>query len=49
VSHQRVFTRLPAKDAVIDVECEARDAEQIARLVDTLHEEGFSVDPVAID
>jgi threonine dehydratase len=49
VSHQRVFTRLPAKDAVIEVECEARDAAQIARLVDTLHEEGFSVEPVAID
>ena len=26
VKHQRIFTRLPAKDTVIEVECEARDS-----------------------
>ncbi len=49
VNHQRIFTSLPAKDAAIDVECEARDAEQIRRLVDALQDQGFAVHPVAIE
>jgi threonine dehydratase len=49
VYHQRIFTRLPAKDAAIDVECEARDAEQITRLVEALHDQGFQVHPVDIE
>jgi threonine dehydratase len=49
VYHQRVFTSLPAKDAAIDVECEARDAAQIGRLTDALHEAGFVVHTVAIE
>jgi threonine dehydratase len=49
VYHQRIFTSLPAKDAAIDVECEARDADQITRLADALHAEGFKVHPVAIE
>jgi threonine dehydratase len=49
VSHQRVFTSLPAKDAAIDVECEARDAAQMTRLVEALHEAGFVVHTVAIE
>jgi len=49
VYHQRVFTSLPAKDAAIDVECEARDAAQLDRLAAALHEEGFKVHPVAIE
>ncbi|MEA3036759.1 MAG: threonine dehydratase [Sphingomonadales bacterium] len=48
VYHQRVFTTLPAKDAFIDIECEARDAAHIQALVDALHEAGFSVHPVEI-
>ena len=43
IYHQRVFTSLPAKDAEIEVECEARDAAQISRLSDALHEAGFVV------
>ena len=31
INHHRIFTRLPAKDTVIEVECEARDAEAIDR------------------
>ena len=27
-NHHRIFTRLPAKDTVIEVECEARDARR---------------------
>jgi threonine dehydratase len=49
VYHQRVFTSLPAKDAAIDVECEARDAAQIERLTGALHAAGFIVHPVAIE
>lgn len=49
VSHQRVFNRLPAKGAEIEVECEARDAAQLERLVAALHEDGFQVHTVAID
>ncbi|MEA3039779.1 MAG: threonine dehydratase [Sphingomonadales bacterium] len=48
VYHQRVFTTLPAKDAFIDIECEARDAAHLQALVDALHEAGFSVHPVEI-
>ena len=48
IYHQRIFTPLPAKDAFIDVECEARGAEHIERLVDDLHGEGFKVHPVEI-
>lgn len=49
VYHQRIFTSLPAKDAAIDVECEARDAAQLDRLSDALHAAGFIVHPVAIE
>ena len=35
-NHHRIFTRLPAKDTVIEVECEARDAEAIETLVQRL-------------
>ena len=49
VYHQRIFTSLPAKDAAIDIECEARDSEQMRRLVDALQDEGFKVHPVEIE
>jgi threonine dehydratase len=48
VYHQRVFTALPAKDAFIDIECEARDAEQLQKLVAELESAGFNVHPVEI-
>jgi threonine dehydratase len=48
VYHQRVFTTLPAKDAFIDIECEARDAEQLDRLQSELQEQGFPVHPVEL-
>jgi threonine dehydratase len=48
IYHQRVFTSLPAKDAFIDIECEARDAQQLDRLVEDLTQEGFNVHPVEI-
>jgi threonine dehydratase len=48
VYHQRIFTRLPAKDAFIDIECEARDAEHLAGLVAELKEAGFVLHPIEI-
>ena len=33
INHSRIFTRLPAKDTVIEVECEARDPQAIDDVV----------------
>jgi threonine dehydratase len=49
VNHHRIFTRLPAKDTVIEVECEARDSRAIDTLVLRLEEAGFQVDRAALD
>jgi threonine dehydratase len=48
VTHQRVFTALPAKDAFIDIDCEARDAGHLRALAAELEREGFRVHPVEI-
>jgi threonine dehydratase len=48
VVHQRVFTSLPAKDAFIDVDCEARDAAHLEALVAELKAAGFELHPVDI-
>jgi threonine dehydratase len=48
IYHQRIFTALPAKDAFIDVECEARDREHLDALVAELRQAGFSLHPVEI-
>jgi threonine dehydratase len=47
--HHRIFTRLPAKDTVIEVECEARDAEAIDTLVEALENSGFVVERASLD
>ncbi len=49
VIHHRIFTRLPAKDTVIEVECEARDAEAIERLIGRLEAAGFDVERAELD
>ena len=49
VAHQRIYTGLPAKDAVIEVECEARGGDRIEALVDALRGDGFHVEPVEIE
>jgi threonine dehydratase len=49
VKHSRIFTRLPAKDTVIEVECEARDPETIDDVVVRLERAGFSVVRVQLD
>jgi threonine dehydratase len=48
-NHHRIFTRLPAKDTVIEVECEARDAQAIDKLVKRLEEAGFHVERAELD
>ena len=49
VQHQRIFTRLPAKDTVIEVECEARDSMAIEQLVKALEAAGFAVERASLD
>jgi threonine dehydratase len=49
VSHHRIFTRLPAKDTVIEVECEARDAQAIDTLVERLEAANFTVERAQLD
>jgi threonine dehydratase len=48
-NHQRVFSRRPAKDTLIEVECEARDSRAIDTLVDHLEEAGFHVERAELD
>ena len=48
VYHQRVFTALPAKDTLCDIECEARDRENLERLVAELKQEGFNPHHVSV-
>ncbi|HEY0117068.1 MAG TPA: threonine ammonia-lyase [Allosphingosinicella sp.] len=48
INHQRIFTRLPAKDAFIEIECEARDTGQLDRLVEDIRAAGYNVDQVEI-
>ena len=49
INHSRIFTRLPAKDTVIEVECEARDAQSIERVVGMLEAAGFDVERASLD
>ncbi|MGP7796481.1 threonine ammonia-lyase [Sphingomonas sp. CLY1604] len=41
VYHQRIFTSLPAKGLVTDIECEARDRDHLNRLIAALREGGY--------
>jgi threonine dehydratase len=49
INHSRIFTRLPAKDTVIEVECEARDARAIDDVVGRLESAGFRVERASLD
>ena len=48
IYHQRIFTSLPAKGLITDIECEARDREQIDALVEGLRANGYSVSQVEL-
>src|SRR5437868_958613 len=49
INHSRIFSRLPAKDTVIEVECEARDAQSIDDVVARLEAAGFHVERASLD
>jgi threonine dehydratase len=49
VWHQRIFTHLPAKGLITDIECEARDREQLDGLVTALKAEGYAVSQVELN
>lgn len=47
--HQRIFTHLPAKGLITDIECEARDREQLDALVAALRAKGYDVSQVDVN
>jgi threonine dehydratase len=49
IRHSRIFTALPAKDTVIEVECEARDAAAIDKVESMLESAGFRVERASLD
>jgi len=49
INHSRIFTRLPAKDTMIEVECEARDPASIDDVVARLEAAGFRVERAQLD
>ena len=49
INHSRVFSRLPAKDTMIEVECEARDAQSIEDVIGRLEKAGFQVERASLD
>ena len=48
VYHQRVFTNLPAKGLITDIECEAKDREQLEGLIADLNKVGYDVRQVEL-
>ncbi|HEY8434484.1 MAG TPA: pyridoxal-phosphate dependent enzyme, partial [Sphingomicrobium sp.] len=49
IRHSRIFTALPAKDTVIEVECEAKDPQTIDEVVRRLEAAGFRVERAHLD
>ena len=49
INHSRIFTSLPAKDTMIEVECEARDPQSIEDVVARLEAAGFRVERASLD
>ena len=48
IYHQRIFTHLPAKGLITDIECEARDRDQLDKLVASLRGKGYEVSQVEL-
>jgi threonine dehydratase len=48
VYHQRVFTTLPAKGLITDIECETRDRAHLDRLMQALRDAHYEVSPVEL-
>ena len=49
INHSRIFTRLPAKDTVIEVESEARDPQAMEDVIERLESAGFHVERASLD
>lgn len=49
IYHQRIFTNLPAKGLVTDIECEARGPEQLEALIAALRAKGYMVSQVELN
>lgn len=49
IYHQRIFTTLPAKGLITDIECEARDAKQVEELVEALRAAKYQVQLVELN
>jgi threonine dehydratase len=49
IHHSRIFTSLPAKDTMIEVECEARDPQSMDDVVARLEAAGFQVERASLD
>lgn len=49
IYHQRIFTTLPAKGLITDIECEARDEAQIDGLVAALRAANYKVEQVELN
>ena len=47
--HQRIFTHLPAKGLITDIECEARDRNHLEALVAALRAKGYDVSQVDVN
>jgi len=48
VYHQRVFTSLPAKGLITDIECETRDRAHLDRLIEALRDAGYETNQVEL-
>ncbi len=48
IYHQRIFTTLPAKGLITDIECEARDRDHLDALVAALRAAGYMVTTVEL-
>ncbi|KPM23284.1 threonine dehydratase [Citromicrobium sp. RCC1885] len=48
VYHQRVFTKLPAKGLITEIECEARNKEQVDALIADMRQTGYDVHSVEL-
>ncbi|MBS3962191.1 MAG: threonine ammonia-lyase [Sandarakinorhabdus sp.] len=48
VSHHRIFTNLPAKGLMTEIECETRGADHLERLIEALRASGYEVTRVEL-
>ncbi len=48
IYHQRVFTTLPAKGLITDIECETRDRPHLDRLIEALRAAQYEVSLVEL-